>query len=697
MSNSLVGRTLGKYKVIDRLGQGGMATVYTGYQEDVDRRVAIKVLPPHPGLDENFAERFRLEARTIARLQHPHILPLYDYGTDDDIVYLVMAYVEGGALEDLIDEGPLQLHRIEKVLREVSGALDYAHRQGVIHRDIKPGNILIDSEGHALLADFGIVKLSEGGANLTGSGVIGTPAYMAPEQAQGMEVDSRVDIYALGVVVYQMLTGEQPFVAESTMQLVLKVIQEDPPSVLDIVDGLPETLGAVMDRVLTKDPNDRYQTASEFAEAFSEAIRGSTEVQAAVRVPARPAPAAATEADPGATEAFAPESSAAPTVMPGETGQTVIMHQGPSSTVLLGGVAIIAIAMVLVVLVVVNNGGGSDDDPSDATATAQVVVGATDDAATEVAAALPTATSEPSFGQISYSSSNAPGDSVSVRVEDLAAPGADRVYVAWLKNTPEDDVLNLGTLVIDAFGSGALTYTDADGRMLPAFYDTALISVEESGFSGDAPSADIPYSGNVPPEIPPMLQQIFVASPDGLDDGKSLLHGAETEAGIASQHAGLAAGSSNIGGVITHGEHTLNILKGETEDYNGNDRGENPGRGVGVYAFLELIETQLDTAINMPGTSLMLQSNAELMRVCLDNTRIRADRIVELSLEQMAAEDIDSITEQLTQSSALATELRTGLDLNENGQIDPFEGECGLDQMETYGILIGNIDIVETE
>jgi hypothetical protein len=250
----------------------------------------------------------------------------------------------------------------------------------------------------------------------------------------------------------------------------------------------------------------------------------------------------------------------------------------------------------------------------------------------------------------------------------------------------------LGTLVIDAFGSGALAYTDPDGRMLPAFYDTVLISLEESGFDGDAPSGEIAYSGSVPADIPAMLQAIFVASEDGLE-GNSLLHGAKTEAGIAAQHAGLAAGSSNIGGVITHGEHTLNILRGESEDYNGNDRGENPGRGVGVYAFLTLIETQLDTAINMPGTSLTLQSNAELLRVCLDNTRMRADQVAALELEQIAADDIETIRTQLAESEGLAQELRAGHDLNENGQIDPFEGECGLDQMESYGILIGNMEI----
>ncbi|MBC8098240.1 MAG: serine/threonine protein kinase, partial [Armatimonadetes bacterium] len=185
-SSSLVGRKIGQYEVKALIGRGGMATVYLGYQTNIDRQVAIKVLPPHPGLDTEFTQRFELEARTVAKLQHPHILQLFDYGSQDDILYFIAPYIEGGSLERLMQPGPMEPALVEKLLREVAGALDYAHRQDIIHRDIKPGNILIDAEGHALLADFGIAKITSSGSNLTGTAVVGTPAYMAPEQAQGM-------------------------------------------------------------------------------------------------------------------------------------------------------------------------------------------------------------------------------------------------------------------------------------------------------------------------------------------------------------------------------------------------------------------------------------------------------------------------------------------------------------------------------
>ena len=159
MTSSLIGRRLGKYEIIELLGQGGMATVYKGYQADIDRFVAIKVLPPHPGQNSSFIDRFRLEARTIAQLQHPHILPMHDYGTEKDILYLVMAYVSGGSLKERIARGPLPLSEVEVLLRQIASAMDYAHRHGVLHRDIKPDNVLIDSEGHALLADFGVAKI----------------------------------------------------------------------------------------------------------------------------------------------------------------------------------------------------------------------------------------------------------------------------------------------------------------------------------------------------------------------------------------------------------------------------------------------------------------------------------------------------------------------------------------------------------
>lgn len=702
--SSLIGRKLGKYEVIEKLGQGGMATVYIGYQADIDRKVAIKILPPHPGLDAQFVERFQLEARTIARLQHPHILPLYECDrTADDIVYLVMAYIAGGTLEDRIQKGELSLAEIETLLRDVAGALDYAHRQGVIHRDIKPGNILIDSEGHALLADFGIVKLSEGGGNLTGSGVIGTPAYMAPEQMQGLEIDSRADIYALGVVVYQMLTGKLPFHAESTMQLMLKVIQEAPENVLELVPDLPQAVGDVIDRVLAKNPDDRYPTATAFVQAFGDAIRSGG------NLPTVPPPGAVPVQmthEPDSTRRLKETTASHET-----TGQTVIVHQSTNPWVLLGGVAMIAIAMVIVVLLVVNGGGQSDAPATETALTEAALTEAamaavpvqsteppvpTDTVApthTETAPSqTPAAQAIPVLGQVSYSTLNQLGDTVNVRVDNLESPDAGRIYVIWLVNTEEGVYRDIGRLAVDALGAGTLSFTDPDGQMLPALYNGVQISMEAGTFSGDAPAGEIRYRGRVPSEVTVMLREIFVTSENGLNEG-SLLAGAATEARIAAQHAGLASGSKNMAGVRTHGEHTINILTGGAEDYTGDGRGENPGRGVGVYTFLDHIEAQLNAAVTDDSTPT-LQSNAETLRVCMANVRGWADRVVELELQQIAADDIAAIADLMAESAQTAQQLQAGFDLNENGRIEGYEGECGLDQMGIYGLLAASIEIV---
>ncbi len=286
-----------------------MATVYKGYHAELDRYVAIKVLPPHPGRDPHFVERFRLEARTIARLQHPHVLSLYDYGSEDDIFYLAMAFVEGGALSRLIHPGGLPLMQVEILLREVASALDYAHRQGVIHRDIKPANILLDKEGHTFLADFGIAKMMGSSSTLTGTGsVVGTPSYMAPEQSQGDKLDPRADIYSLGVVAFELLSGRLPYITANPLQMIMKHINEPIPSITQVRADLPEEIESVIQRVLAKTPDQRYQTVNEFFEDFSKVVHSrdpESEQYLQARTAADSSPTAPTSLSPQPTIALA--------------------------------------------------------------------------------------------------------------------------------------------------------------------------------------------------------------------------------------------------------------------------------------------------------------------------------------------------------------------------------------------------------
>lgn len=698
--SSLIGRTLGQYEIVELIGQGGMATVYKGYQRSLDRHVAIKVLPPHPAMNEQFIQRFELEAKTVGRLQHPHILPLFDYGTEDDILYLVMGLVEGGSLSDLIDEGALPPRRVEKILREIASAMDYAHRQGVIHRDIKPGNILIDAEGHALLTDFGIVKMTQQSesADLTGTGIVGTPAYMAPEQAQGLELDERADIYALGTVVYEMLTGQQPYQADTVMQVLVKQIHDPVPSLLTVSPQMPESLDDVMQKVLAKPPDDRYSTAADFAEAFSRALHEDSDSLAAVRsqypVNAEtPRTVEATTKQPETTP-LTPSSNSPTDTSP---SQTIIVQQGANPLVLLAGFGLIAVVIVIIAVLLIDPGAESDDTPIDATAVADAP---TDAPTTEpTVEEAPTDPPEPTpvpvedFGEMNFSSSGGTGNIVNVAVEGLASLNEGEVYAVWMVNTETGETLSIGEIAPSAFGEGVLTYTDDEERMLPAYYNSVYLTREE--FVGDEPTGDILYSGGIPIEASNSLYAIFVASEDGFDGG-SLVDAARTEAGFAEQHAGLAARATSIGGLRSHAEHTINILNGTEEDYNGDERGSNPGRGVGVYFFLDRIEEHLNEAATAPNSSVELQTNVELIRVCSQNVRIWADRVIELELELLEEEeDIANVEQQATESTELTNAMTEGIDANGDGTVGPFEGECGLNQMPGFGIEIGAVTLVE--
>jgi serine/threonine protein kinase/basic membrane lipoprotein Med (substrate-binding protein (PBP1-ABC) superfamily) len=315
----LIGRTIGQYKILERVGRGGMATIYRAEQPSVNRVVALKVLPRQFTHDPDFTTRFEREARVIAALEHMNIVPVHDYGQEDDIPYIVMRYMPAGSLAERIREGPPPLDETVRIVAQVADALDYAHEQGVIHRDLKSSNILLDARGNAYLTDFGIAKVAEMTAHLTGSAVVGTPAYMAPEQAEGgAEITPAADIYALGIVIYEMLVGRVPFYDETPVRQLVMHLTEPVPSLRQADPNIPEAIDLAVQRALSKDPTERYPTASAFAEALARAAHLPADVMPVVAPPepalAAPTPAApptpaietaATEASPDETPSWA--------------------------------------------------------------------------------------------------------------------------------------------------------------------------------------------------------------------------------------------------------------------------------------------------------------------------------------------------------------------------------------------------------
>ncbi|HEY3063540.1 MAG TPA: protein kinase [Chloroflexota bacterium] len=265
-------RRIASYTLLEPLGHGGMAVVYRARQETLDRIVAVKVLSENLAASEEFLERFRREARTAANMRHPNVITVHDFGQDErGVPYLVLEYIEGATLADLMDFG-LDDVRIPGLLDQIAAGLDYAHSRGVIHRDVKPGNVLMTDDGRAVLADFGLAWILEGAHLTMVGGVIGTPEYMSPEQASGEGIDHRTDVYALGVVLFEMLAGERPFTAAEPLGVLIKHLQAPVPSLLEMRPDLSAEVDAVVQRALAKDPNERYQSAGALASAFRDAF-----------------------------------------------------------------------------------------------------------------------------------------------------------------------------------------------------------------------------------------------------------------------------------------------------------------------------------------------------------------------------------------------------------------------------------------
>ena len=355
---NLVGTSLGNYEILAEIGRGGMAVVYRAYQPSLNREVAIKVLPPQFTFDRQFVERFVREAQAAASLRHPHIVVIHDVAEQNGLYYIVMELLQGRTLRQLIEqEGALPPERAARIVEQVASALDYAHQRGFVHRDVKPDNIFVDDADRVTLTDFGIAKAAWG-TQLTKTGMlIGTPEYMAPEQVQGEAVGPATDIYALGIVAYQMLTGRVPFEGTTPHAILYKQVHELPPPLGSVRSGLPPAVDSVLNAALAKEPRTRYASAGQFAQALTTTVDGGAYVPTAVR-PTAPVPP--------------------PPVRPAQPGAR--------RSAWLWGLAVVAVAVLALAAILLL---GSRPSPVDVTATDEALAWLR---ATQTAEAMPTAT-----------------------------------------------------------------------------------------------------------------------------------------------------------------------------------------------------------------------------------------------------------------------------------------------------------------
>jgi len=357
---NLSGRKLGQYELRERLGRGGMAEVYKAYQPGMDRFVAVKVMLGHLATDESFVERFRREAQAVGKLRHPHLVQIFDFGIEGDVYYMAMEFIEGGTLKDaILQKGKLHPEHALRITSQLADALAYAHDNEMIHRDLKPANVMFTDVQHqnAVLTDFGIARiLNQSG--LTGTGMaVGTPDYMSPEVGRGENIDHRADIYALGVILYEMLTGEAPYSADTPMAVILKHMQAPLPTRNEYGDAIPEPIERVILKAMSKLPGNRYQSAGEMKQAVDNALR---ELAAGIPAPTEVSSSTTAEDTPPAEE--------------------TVVREPSGRTPWLGIVAAVVIVLLIIagVFALTNNNAAVEEEP-----TAEVAA-ATDEATTDV-------------------------------------------------------------------------------------------------------------------------------------------------------------------------------------------------------------------------------------------------------------------------------------------------------------------------
>ena len=399
------GSSLGRYRIIEQLGRGGMATVFRCHDPNLDRHVAVKVLPSFHQEDPTFVGRFEQEAQTVARLSHPNILQIYDFGEDKGYSYIVSELIAGGDLQDKLGQDPMPLVEVLKYMTPLAEGLDYAHAAGIVHRDLKPANILLNEEGRPILADFGLARMLESATRFTqASQALGTPEYMAPEQAMGADADHRSDLYAFGILIYQMLLGQTPFRADTPAATLMAHVHQPLPLPTSVDPNMEPRVEAILLKSLAKDPDDRFQSAREMIQAFALATNEVKE--------------AADQGDVGATAILDLAESDLTQVMDQATavmdsgaagpGQTQAVPAGQAASApapaaaaeapkklpipLIGGGIAAAVVVVAIVGFVLSSGGGGDTEDQPASgqvplpAVGEDVTAPTDTAAQEPAA-----------------------------------------------------------------------------------------------------------------------------------------------------------------------------------------------------------------------------------------------------------------------------------------------------------------------
>ena len=684
-----IGKTVGKVRIEKAIAQGGMAEVYLGTHLTLDRLVAVKVMHNYIEADPDLQSRFEREAKVVAALRHSNIVQIFDFDTADGHPYIVMEYLKGPTLatylRDLFKRNErLRPVQVARLLVTLAAALDYAHEQGVIHRDIKPGNIILHNKAREIstqdpltartepvITDFGLVRIAHSSTQ-TASGVVsGTPAYMSPEQAQGVQVDHRSDIYSLGIVLYELIAGRVPFEADTSWTVILKHINDPPPP----IDGIQPPVQQVIERVLAKDPELRHQTCRELAADYLNAI-GLVSDSETLRT-----------AFPSTSSALRRETSAQS--KSGRVDQTQGEAAAASEKRNLPTVPawkrILPIAGAGVLLVALAAIGFSmfrqSISPTDIPIATQLL--------TSPANVIPPNVDPEPVGLLRFQDGTVLADQVTISTSNMALPPDGSQYEGWLIQDDGEQRISLGVINFDSEGKGLLRFVDSEGRNLLGIFHATEITVEPKPDNSTNPSSTVAFSALLPEDGLIHVRHLlfsFGSAPNKI----GLVHGLDTDTRLIDELAQKMLTSFEAGDeadVRLQAESIVNMIVGseseEHKDWNGNGNVDDPGDGFGLLlngnnvGYIQGTFTHADLARTSPDATQNMLIHGDHVKSAATNVgewtpQLRVQLIT--ILESASGTDIEGLVRQAV---ALATQIRNGIDVNGNETVEPIPGEGG--------------------
>jgi serine/threonine protein kinase len=661
------------------LAKGGMAEVYIGTHTTLHRSVAVKFLKADLQEDSELRERFEREARVIAMLRHPNIVQIFDFDSYQNQPYLVMEYVPGTSLGVYLRElhrrnERLDLMQVRNLLNKIASALNYAHLNNVVHRDVKPTNILLTSRStpvsadqplpedvEPILTDFGLVRFTQSSTQTSTGAITGTPAYMSPEQARGDRVDTRTDVYSLGVTVYEMLAGRVPFEADSTMGVLHKQIYEPPPP----IEGVSDRIREVLDRALEKDPNQRFQTPLEFAEAFEAALAGTTEAETmnvsfgmgkSITMP-RPHPT----------------SSAA--------NRKRLLAYG-----IFGIVSVLAVLGTLTIMRM---------PASQKEASVTAIPALTEDhghnaALTEPAPIPPEAPSIKPLGVLRFQDGSNTADQVTFSSGNLPPPPPDARYEAWLLADDGETLFSIGVITFNTDNRASLTFVDPAGRNLLTFYHGMQITIEPNPDNNPNPSNNVAFLALLPQGGFTHVRHLLSEFPSTPNQTPFML-GLRYDADLLNRLAQTMLTSFEAGEVESvrlTAEQMLNLIIGsqnpEYKDWNGNGaiddlsdsfglllNGSNTGYIQGAFSHANLSRQSPDATENM-------LAHGEHVMIAVENVNGWTAQLRDQLIAVVGSGSLSEAESAIRQAVVLADQILNGVDINGNENIEAIPGEGGV-------------------